>query len=114
MENDDILSETHASKRIKTSTDTFPSLKSGNTIYEASSSSITSDSNAPNTTTRSITANTFIYTKTQSYLVTVAGGLEFIAEEEIREKLNATAIKRCDRGGKIFFATDRSIKEVIL
>jgi hypothetical protein len=55
----------------------------------------------------------FIATKTQSYFITTAGGLEFIGEEEIMEKLNPTALKKVDRSGKIYFATDKPLKEVI-
>ncbi len=36
----------------------------------------------------------FIKTRTQNYFVTVPAGLEFLAEEEIREKLSPSTLKR--------------------
>eukprot|EP01114_Cavostelium_apophysatum_P013096 TRINITY_DN3098_c0_g1_i1.p1 TRINITY_DN3098_c0_g1~~TRINITY_DN3098_c0_g1_i1.p1 ORF type:complete len:449 (-),score=60.47 TRINITY_DN3098_c0_g1_i1:28-1374(-) len=62
---------------------------------------------------RTLTNSNHVITRTASYFVTVSPGLEFLAEEEIREKLNPSILKRTDRSGKVFFATDRPV-EVIL
>jgi 23S rRNA G2445 N2-methylase RlmL len=55
----------------------------------------------------------FIKTKTQSYFITISRGLEFVAEEEIQEKLQPSVIKSSANNGKVFFATDKSIKEIL-
>ena len=46
-----------------------------------------------------------------SYII-VAAGLEFLAEEEITEKLHATAIKRKEKQGQVYFATDAPLHKV--
>jgi hypothetical protein len=57
--------------------------------------------------------NHFLKTKTQSYFISLSPGLEFLAEEEIKEKLNPTAIKRINKSGKVFFATDKNLLEIL-
>lgn len=54
-----------------------------------------------------------LITKTQSYFITLPMGLEAIAEEEIREKLNPSVVKKIDRNGKVFFATEKPIAEIL-
>ncbi len=61
----------------------------------------------PSSSNASAIPSTLLKTKTQSYFITLAGGLEFLGEEEIREVLQPSVIKRIDKGGKIFFATDK-------
>mmetsp|Transcript_21614 Transcript_21614/g.30217 ORF Transcript_21614/g.30217 Transcript_21614/m.30217 type:complete len:493 (+) Transcript_21614:64-1542(+) len=54
-----------------------------------------------------------LITKTQSYFVTLSAGLEFLAEAEIRELINPSIIKRSDNQGKLFFATDKKVEELV-
>ena len=40
------------------------------------------------------TSDSYVKTKTQNYFVTLSSGLEFLAEEEIKERLAPSVMKR--------------------